>query len=609
MATNVLSQINVDTEVIGKVVSIRGDAVAESESGKRFLTLNSAIHSGEIVQTMEGAHLEIRFADGSLLSQDGDSTIELDDYVYEEDNAGTSQLLFEMTQGAFRMVTGKIAEENPGRFKMASPLATIGIRGTTTVHEIRDGYETHGAEEIHGRALVIEDMQGQLSVITEPQMVTMVTASGIQESRSMTPYELEQFQTLSPMSFPQMEYEGDKLPSWNDTDGFDQFQTGDDTQQQLLFQDQVGGLFQDIEEDNTLALPSEGVAPNAYSFENLDDLTVSLGAYPALAENDASAWDYSAFDAPDLQYSLPGEAELFIYANRPQVLHGTADADVLSGGRGDDRLYGYAGNDVLNGGRGDDLLDGGDGDDLLAGGPGVNDIIGGAGMDIVTYADLHTAVNLDLQTGSAWHDPGHDTLTGVEGAIGSNQADSLIGDALNNYFKGNGGNDYLDTLAGGDNVMLGGTGDDQLNAGAGNDTLVGGANYDSLTGNGGSDVFFWNGIEELDQVTNGNFGTSANYDTTDFITAVDEIWLSSTGFQLSSGSLSADDFGTVAGYDGTNGVGVSYGNGDPSLIFDSTNSLLIYDPNGTGDGYYVIGEFGSSNPVNTDVEVVDGTYV
>jgi hypothetical protein len=63
------------------------------------------------------------------------------------------------------------------------------------------------------------------------------------------------------------------------------------------------------------------------------------------------------------------------------ALAGTAEADTVSGLRGDDELYGMGGDDVLAGGTGEDVLDGGDGDDVLRGGRG-NDILrGGAGDD------------------------------------------------------------------------------------------------------------------------------------------------------------------------------------------------------------------------------------
>lgn len=48
-----------------------------------------------------------------------------------------------------------------------------------------------------------------------------------------------------------------------------------------------------------------------------------------------------------------------------QTFEGTAEADNLTGGKGDDSLFGGAGDDTLSGGRGADELTGGDGDDTF----------------------------------------------------------------------------------------------------------------------------------------------------------------------------------------------------------------------------------------------------
>ena len=75
-------------------------------------------------------------------------------------------------------------------------------------------------------------------------------------------------------------------------------------------------------------------------------------------------------------------------------LDGTANNDIMKGGKGADELHGKDGNDLLTGGAGNDTLfgdagndtlSGGDGNDVLQGGSGLNTLIGGGGADVFAF--------------------------------------------------------------------------------------------------------------------------------------------------------------------------------------------------------------------------------
>jgi Ca2+-binding RTX toxin-like protein len=116
------------------------------------------------------------------------------------------------------------------------------------------------------------------------------------------------------------------------------------------------------------------------------------------------------------------------------VLTGNSNANTLSALAGNDKLVGLAAADTLNGGDGSDLLDGGTGNDKLN---------GDAGVDLVVYNTASTAVAVDLSgaVDTARRGTETDTLTGIEGAIGSSAADTFRGDALPNSFRGAAGKD------------------------------------------------------------------------------------------------------------------------------------------------------------------------
>lgn len=193
-----------------------------------------------------------------------------------------------------------------------------------------------------------------------------------------------------------------------------------------------------------------------------------------------------------------------------------AGNDTLFGGEGADHLSGLEGDDYLDGGEGNDDLFGGDGDDRLSGGGGADSIVGGAGNDVVDYSALNTAITTTTISGGFHIETTvesvvvRDTVTGIEGIVGTDFADVITGDAGDNLIEGGAGGDNLsggggsDTLsyagsAEGVSVVLGGSlsggdaaddtvsGFENLEGGFGNDTLTGDGSANELFGGAGDD--------------------------------------------------------------------------------------------------------------------------
>ncbi len=127
---------------------------------------------------------------------------------------------------------------------------------------------------------------------------------------------------------------------------------------------------------------------------------------------------------------------------------GGAGSDFLNGGAGKDTLLGGAGDDFLDGGTGNDILDGGTGNDLLTGGAGADSLIGGSGSDSIQYG-LFGSVTVDLANSSnnTGIEAAGDTYSGIENIYcgsGSNNSDTLRGNAGNNILFGGGGERHSD---------------------------------------------------------------------------------------------------------------------------------------------------------------------
>jgi Ca2+-binding RTX toxin-like protein len=188
------------------------------------------------------------------------------------------------------------------------------------------------------------------------------------------------------------------------------------------------------------------------------------------------------------------------------------DSDFVMGAL---RLNGGLGNDVLEAaaltGR---TLRGEDGNDtLIAGGPmsgGTNPAVGfdgGAGTDTAAWDDPSVAtsgpnqdlgVTASLASGTATlagvnnqSQPTTfrtDTLTAIEGLIGTDVGDVLIGNAGANTLSGGRGNDNLNGGDGADS-LLGGDDLDNLIGGKAADTVDGGLGIDTYPPDSGADTF------------------------------------------------------------------------------------------------------------------------
>jgi Ca2+-binding RTX toxin-like protein len=290
--------------------------------------------------------------------------------------------------------------------------------------------------------------------------------------------------------------------------------------------------------------------------------------------------------------------EDLIGSDHPDTLTGNAGDNWLIGGTGGDTLYGGGGLDILDGDAGSDTLLGGDGADTLTGGAAGDTLDGGAGFDAASYGASSAGVMVNLATGAAaGGDADGDTLTGIEDLIGSDHADTLTGDAGDNWLTGGAGTDalhggggfdaasYVSSAAGVTVNLLTGTasgGDAAGDTLTDIEDLVGSDYGDTLTGDAGDNVLY-GGLGD-DVLTGGAWFDSFIFDTapgagnvdqiTDFSAADDSVWLDRAQFSAlaSTGSLAATAFR----------VGAAAGDADDRVIYDDSSGALYYDADGTG---------------------------
>jgi hypothetical protein len=136
---------DVASRPIGKVVSATGSVTIEHTSavvvqanlgGQAGQTnVGDLVYLGDVVQTGADGRLGINFTDGSSFNLSSNARMALNEFVYDP-NGKSNSTMFNLTKGTFTFVAGNIAKT--GDMKVDTPVATMGIRGTTPRVEISD---------------------------------------------------------------------------------------------------------------------------------------------------------------------------------------------------------------------------------------------------------------------------------------------------------------------------------------------------------------------------------------------------------------------------------------------------------------------------------------
>src|SRR6478672_10481436 len=130
---------------IGKVVVATGSVTLE-RAGAAVVQAGTAgqagqakvgdlVYQGDAVATGADGKVGINFTDGSSFNLSSNARMVLDEFVYDPKSTSNASL-FNLTKGTFTFVAGKVAKS--GDMKVDTPVATMGIRGTTPRVEISD---------------------------------------------------------------------------------------------------------------------------------------------------------------------------------------------------------------------------------------------------------------------------------------------------------------------------------------------------------------------------------------------------------------------------------------------------------------------------------------
>ena len=122
---------------VGKISFAIGAATVTDSTGRvRTAEAGTEIAVGDRIETPAGAHAHIRFIDQGLVSVRPGSVLVVEQYTTSGDDIS---IRFRLENGVVRSITGEAAKVHKDRFRLNTPLAAIGVRGTDFVVKTDSG--------------------------------------------------------------------------------------------------------------------------------------------------------------------------------------------------------------------------------------------------------------------------------------------------------------------------------------------------------------------------------------------------------------------------------------------------------------------------------------
>jgi len=130
-------------DAIGKVATVTGSATIEHTaatvvqanvtSGPIAAREGDYVYLGDTVQTGNDGKVSLLFTDGTAFNLSSSARMVLNEFIYDPKSSSNSTF-FSLAQGSFTFVAGRVAKT--GNMRFDTPVATMGIRGTTPQVEI-----------------------------------------------------------------------------------------------------------------------------------------------------------------------------------------------------------------------------------------------------------------------------------------------------------------------------------------------------------------------------------------------------------------------------------------------------------------------------------------
>lgn len=154
-------------ELFATVDSLSGKAFVSADDMQwKAVSVGQKIYAGQTIATDDEGEVHLETVDGGIIAIRPDTEFRVDEYKAE--GGSDDKVFMSLLKGAMRSVTGWIGKYNASGYRITTPSATIGIRGTdheTTVIEETDGDEAGTYDTVNEGETVLKTKYGE-SIVT-----------------------------------------------------------------------------------------------------------------------------------------------------------------------------------------------------------------------------------------------------------------------------------------------------------------------------------------------------------------------------------------------------------------------------------------------------------
>lgn len=125
-----------DAPRAGTFKQVQGETWAGSAAARRAPTPGDGLRETERVSTGQTGAATIVLKDGTVLTLGPNTTADLSQFQFDA-TTQKGHFALNLLQGSIRVVTGLLAKINPDLFKVSTPTAVVGVRGTDFIVETR----------------------------------------------------------------------------------------------------------------------------------------------------------------------------------------------------------------------------------------------------------------------------------------------------------------------------------------------------------------------------------------------------------------------------------------------------------------------------------------
>lgn len=125
-----LARADAGPAVLGEASVVVGLALVEEGGAKRPLERGARLREGITLETGANGFIYVNTLDGGFISLRPNSSLTIDAYTYKGNAPEDTHIKLRLNWGVVRAISGRGAQAARERFRMNTPVAAIGIRGT-----------------------------------------------------------------------------------------------------------------------------------------------------------------------------------------------------------------------------------------------------------------------------------------------------------------------------------------------------------------------------------------------------------------------------------------------------------------------------------------------